>query len=115
MEGGPRAQRSHTAPEHRLHEIDPEQLPGEVLADQLAVSQDGDPVTDLVHLVEEVRDEQDRDTPLLEVADHAEQLGALLAVQARCRLVQDEDAHFRGDRSSDGHQLLHGERVATQQ
>ena len=103
------------APEHRVHQVDAQQLAGEVLADELAVAQHGDPVADLVDLVEEVRDEQDRDAPLLEVADHAEQLGALLAVEARRRLVQDEDLDLRGDRACDRDQLLDGERVASQQ
>ena len=60
--------------EHRLHQVDAQQLGGEVLADELAVAQDGDAVADLVDLVEEVRHEEDRHTATLEVADDAEEL-----------------------------------------
>ena len=63
---------------------------GEVLADEPAVAQHRDAVADLVHLVEEVRDEQDRDAALLELADDAEELGHLVEVEARGRLVEHE-------------------------
>ena len=111
VQPGAGAQRVGAAAEHRLDQVDPEELAGEVLADQLAVAQHGHPVADLVDLVEEVRDEDDRDAALLEVADHAEQLGALVQVQARRRLVEHQHADVGGDRPRDGHQLLHGERV----
>ena len=51
---------------------------GEVLADERAVAQHRDAVADLVDLVEEVRDEEDGDAALLELADHPEQLGDLV-------------------------------------
>ena len=86
----------------------------QVLADELAVAQDGDAVADLVDLVEEVRDEQDRHAALLEVADDAEQLGALVEVQARGRLVEDEHPDVGRDRPRDRDQLLDRQRVRAQ-
>ena len=83
---------------------------GPVLADERAVAQDGDAVADLVDLVEEVRDEQDGDAALLELADHAEELGHLVEVQARRRLVEHEHLDVGGDRPRDRDQLLHGQR-----
>ena len=47
--------------DHLLDQAELGQLGGQVLADQRAVAQHGDAVGDLVDLVEEVRDEQDRD------------------------------------------------------
>ena len=57
-------QRGGAAPEHRLHQVDAQQLLGQVLADELAVAQHRHAVADLVDLVEEVRDEEDRDAAL---------------------------------------------------
>ena len=59
-----RPERVGAAPEHRVHQVDPEELPGEVLADELAVAQHGHAVADLVDLVEEVGDEEDGDAAL---------------------------------------------------
>ena len=105
---------SRAAPEHRVHQVDPQELPSEVLADELAVAQHRHAVADLVDLVEEVGDEEDRDAALLEVADDAEQLGALVEVQARRRLVEHQHPDVGEDRPRDGHQLLHGQRVPAQ-
>ena len=115
VQARPGAQRGGAASEHGLDQVDAQQLLGEVLADQLAVAQDRDPVADLVDLVEEVRDEQDRHAALLQVADHAEQLGALVRVQARGRLVEDEHPDVGRDGPRDRDQLLDRERVPTEQ
>ena len=66
------------------------QVGREVLADELAVAQHGDAVGDLVHLVEEVADEEDGDAAVAQVADDGEELLDLAAVEARGRLVEDE-------------------------
>ena len=87
---------------------------GEVLADQRAVAQHRHAVADLVDLLEEVRDEQDGDTAVLEIPDHPEQLGHLIGVEARGRLVEDEHPHIARDRPRDRDQLLDGERVAAE-
>ncbi len=81
-------------------QLDLAELAGQVLADQPAVAQDRHPVGDLVDLVEEVRDEQDRDALVLEPPHHPEELLDLVGVQAGGRLVQDQhlgvDVHARG-------------------
>ena len=105
---------ARAAAEHLLHEVDAQQLRGEVLADEPAVAQHRDAVADLVHLVEEVRDEQDRDAALLELADDAEELGHLVEVEARGRLVEDEHPDVDRDRPRDRDELLHGEGVRAQ-
>ena len=102
------------ASEHLLDEIDPQQLRRHVLADEPAAAEDGDAVGDLVDLVEEVRDEDDGDAALLEVADDAEELGHLVDVEARRRLVEHQHPHVDRDRPGDGDELLDGERVASQ-
>ena len=87
----------------------------EVVADELAVAQHGEAVADLVDLVEEVRDEEDRDALLLERADDAEELGDLVGVEARGGLVEDEQLRLHVDGAGDRHELLHGERVVAEQ
>ena len=100
------------AAEHRLDQVDAQQLRRQVLADELAVAQHRDAVADLVDLVEEVRDEQDRHAALLEVADDAEQLGALVEVEARGRLVEHQHPDVGRDRPRDRDQLLDRQGVA---
>ena len=83
----------------------------QVLADELAVAQHGDAIADLVHLIEEVRYEQDGDAALLQLADDAEQLGDLVEVEARGRLVEHEHLDVDRDGARDRDELLHRERV----
>ena len=98
-------------PEHLVHQVDAQQLAGEVLPDQRSVAQHGDPVADLVDLVQEVRDEQDRDAASLQLADDPEQLAHLVQVEARGGLVEDEHAHVGGDGPRDRDELLDRHRV----
>ena len=109
-----RPERVGASPQHRVHQVDPQELLGEVLADQLAVAQHGHAVADLVDLVQEVGDEEDGDAAPLEVVDDPEQLGALVQVEARRRLVQHQHPDVGEDRARDGHQLLYGQRVPAQ-
>ena len=101
--------------DHLLHEVDAQQLLDEVLPHELAVAQHGEAVADLVHLVEEVRDEEDRDALLLQRADDAEELGDLVGVEARGGLVEDEHLRLHVDRSGDRNELLHRERVVAEE
>ena len=105
---------SALAAEHLLDQVDAQQLPGEVLADQLAVAEHGDPVADLVDLVEEVRDEEDRDAALLELADHPEQLGAPRPGRGWTSARRARAPDVGRDRPGDRDQLLHGERVSSE-
>ncbi len=82
------------------------------LADEAPVAQHRHAVGDLVDLVEEVRDEHDRDSLRRELTDHREELVDLALVEARRRLVEDQHLGRDVDRARDGHHLLHGERVA---
>ena len=75
-----RARRAPPAPaDHLRHELEARQLGGEVLADEPAVAQHGDAVADVVHLVEEVGDEQHRDARRPDPLDDLEQLVDLSA------------------------------------
>ena len=85
-----------------------------VLADELAVAQDRDAIGDLVHLIEEVAHEQDRDPAVAEVAHDGEELLDLAAVEARCRLVEDQHLRVEHHRAADGDELLDRDGVARQ-
>ena len=108
-------ERGELLADHLLHEVDAQQLLDEVLPHELAVAQHGEAVADLVHLVEEVRDEEDRDALLLQRADDAEELGDLVGVEARGGLVEDEHLRLHVDRTGDRHELLHRERVVAEE
>ena len=107
-------ERLELPPEHLRDELRPRELGRRPLAHEQAVAQDRDAVCDLVHLLEEVRDEHDRDPPLLEPADQREELRDLVLVEARGRLVEDE--HVRGDvdRAGDRDHLLDRERLSSE-
>ena len=109
-----RLERLELAPEHLRDELHPRQLGRRPLADETPVAQDGDPVRDLVHLLEEVRDEDDRDPLLLQTADELEELRHLLLVEARRGLVEDQNLGGDVDRPRDRDHLLDGERVAAE-
>jgi hypothetical protein len=79
------------AADHLADQAHLAQLAGEVLPHELAVAQNRHPVGDLVDLVEEVRDEQDRDALLLQPPHHPKQLGDLVRVEAGGRLIEDQD------------------------
>ena len=69
-------------------------------------SQDCDPVCDLQHLLELVRDEDDRLPLLLQSADDLEQFGRLLGCQHCSGLVEDEDLGTAVERLQDLDALL---------
>ena len=74
--------------------------------DLLAAAQDADPVGDLEHLVQLVRDEDDRHPLGLQVAEDLEQLERLLRRQDGRRLVEDEDVGLAVERLQDLDPLL---------
>ncbi len=109
VDGLGRRQR-HVASHHRRHQRGRGQLRGRPFAHEAAVAQHGDAVRDRVDLVEEVRDEQDRQTRLAQAAQHREQALDFAVVQAGRRLVEDQHLGIDAQRAGDGHQLLHGHR-----
>ena len=90
------------------------QILNDVLAHQLAVPQHGDPVADLIDLLEEVGDEDDAHALLLEVEHQLEELLHLLLVERRGGLVENEHLALHVHRPGDGHHLLHGDGAAAQ-
>ena len=100
--------------EHRRHQVDPVQRGRRVLPDQTTVAQHRHSIGDLVHLVEEVRHEQDRGATVTQAAHHPEQFGDLVGVEAGRRFVEDQ--HAGGDRGGarDGDELLDGDRVGAE-
>ena len=61
-----------------------------------------------------MRDEDDADAAVLELAHHAEELLDLGLVERRGGLVEDEDLAVHVHRARDGHHLLHGDRAAAE-
>ncbi len=82
----------------------------EVLPDELTVAQDRDAVADRVDLVEEVRDEEDGDTLVAKTSHHGEEDLDLGGVQARGRLVEDENLGVGDHRAADRDELLQRDR-----
>ena len=74
--------------------------------DRRAVAQDGDRVGDPGDLVQLVRDDDRRHALLLELEQEVEQRGAVGLVQARGRLVEDEQLDLFGERLGDLDELL---------
>ena len=78
-------------------------------ADILAVAHHGDTVGDLLQLVHLVRDIDDADAFISELADDAEQLRDLRIVQGRRGLVHDQDLGPEGESLGDLDHLLLGD------
>ena len=98
--------------DHLRDELTARKVVHGVFADELAVAQHGDAVGDLVHLIEEVADEENGDSAGAQVANDREQLLHLTPVQARGRLIEDEHLRVEHHGAADGHELLNGDRVA---
>ena len=81
----------------------------------LSVAQHRDAIGDLVDLVEEVGDEQDRDAVVAQAADDGEEPLDLVAVEARGRFVEDQHPRIDHHGAADRDELLDGDRVARQQ
>ena len=96
----------HLTPDHHPREA----LLGRALrghgVDRLAAPEHRDPVGDLEHLVELVRDEDDRLPLRLQLGDDREELPRLLRCEDRGRLVQHEDLRPAVERLQDLDALL---------
>ena len=88
-----------------------EERPGGALLDELARIEDADAVAHLGDHAEVVGDEEDACAELLpEVRDELEHLGLDRRVEARRRLVEDEERRVLGERHRDDDPLLHAAR-----
>ena len=96
----------HLAPHHQAGEARLRGALGRQGLDQLAAAQDGDPVGDVEHLVQLVRDEDHRLAARREAADHLEELLRLLRREHGGRLVEDEDVRVAVERLQDLDALL---------
>ena len=79
--------------------------------DEFAVAQHRDTVGNGIHLIHEVRDEYEAETLLAQASHHFEQLGDFVLIEARCRLVENEQFRVHIERAGDGHHLLECERA----
>jgi len=77
--------------------------------DQPPVTQHGDRIGDLEHLLHPVADEKDGDALAAQVAHEAEQLRHLIGGERGRRLVHDQHAHIERDRLGDLDRLLRRE------
>ena len=82
---------------------------------QLAIAQNRDPICELKHFFQSMRDINNGDTPGLETANQSEQLGRLLASEVSRRLVKDKEPCAAGRGASSRHQLLLSDRQCRQQ
>ena len=100
----------HLATDHQLGEVLLVGLGRDPLADDLAASDDRDPIGDLEDLVELVADEDDAVALGREAAQDLEDLLGLLGRQDRGRLVEDEDLGVAVERLEDLDALLPADR-----
>ena len=99
------------APDHQLDEPLLVRFPNVQRVNVLAVSQDGNTVTDFKELVQTVGDVDHRDTPGLQLTDYIEQ-AFLFLYRDRCRrLIQDQNTGIPENCFADLHDLAvrHGE------
>ena len=102
------------APKHQRDQVQRRQFRRHRRPDQTAVAQDRDAVRDLVHLVDEVRDEDHRDSAPLEVAHDAEEQFGLIRVETRGRLVKDQNPRVLFERARDRDELPDGHRIGAE-
>ena len=98
------------APDHQLRQAGLGRALARDGVDLLAAAEDADPVGDLEHLVQLVRDEDDRHPAGLQVAEDLEQLERLLRREDGGRLVEDQDVRLAVERLQDLHPLLLADR-----
>ena len=79
-------------------------------ADQRSVAQDGDPVGDLEHFVETMRNVDHPDAASLQGPQRVEQPMHLVGRQRRRRLVENEDVGLDAERAGDRDERLFGAR-----
>src|SRR3712207_3264779 len=97
--------RGQLGADHQLGQLLGRRRPGVGGADGGSPPDDGDRVGDPAHLVELVRDEDDRQALALELGEVAEQLVDLLRDQDGGRLVEDQDAGVAVEHLGDLHAL----------
>ncbi len=90
------------------------QLCRQVFAHQPAVAQHRHAIGDRVHLVQEMRDEQDGHALLAQLPHHREQPRHFLVIQAGGGFIQDQHARRDARGARDGHHLPDGHRTVAQ-
>ncbi len=94
-----------------MHKIEPRKCCGLALADELAVPQHGDAVTDGIDLIKKMRDEQNADTTSRELTHDAKQNVDFVRIEARGGFVQDQYARGHVDGPGNRDKVLHGHRI----
>ena len=102
------------APEHHRDEFDSFQALERARADQPAVTQHRHTVADAVDLVEEVGDEDDAETPRLEIGEDREETIDLCRIQARRRLVENQNLAGNIDGPGDRDDLANRDGIGRQ-
>ena len=105
-----RGPRTHRLARHRLRDRARRGFARAHARDHAALAQHRDAVRDRHHLVDLVRDEQDRAAIGDQLPHHAEQPVALLRRQHRGRLVEDQDSRLAVERLENLHALKHANR-----
>ncbi len=83
-----------------------DQLAGRAQRDDLPLVDDRDPVAEPLGLVHVMGREDDVRPPFAQVADHVPELAARLRVEARRRLVEEQELGVADQRRRDGQPLL---------
>ncbi len=100
--------------DHFADQLQSRQLGRGECTDQPTVAEHGNAIANGVNLVEKVRDENDAQTFVAQPAHDGEQFRDFARVEARCRLVENQQ-FCRGVQSpGDGDHLLHGDRATRQ-
>ncbi|MNI60782.1 hypothetical protein D3C73_1160150 [compost metagenome] len=96
--------------EHHLHQFDLRQFAGFATADKAAVTQNGDPIADLIDLIEKMGNEDQADAAIAQMPHQTEQHLDFLGIQAGGGFVEDQYFRRQIDSPANGDNLLHRHR-----
>ena len=97
--------------QHFGNQLHPGKILDHIFAYQLAVTQNRDLVTDLIHLIQEMGNKDNPHAPRPQIAHQPEQLFHLRLIQRRGRLIQYQHLTIHVHSPGDGHHLLNGNRT----
>ena len=95
--------------DHFFHQLHLRQVFDRILTHKLAVAQDGDRITDLVNLFQEVGNKDNPYTAVPEVPHQTEQHRNFLVIQRGSRLVQNQHFAFGINGTGNRNHLLYGQ------